>query len=328
MDETVKLIEKFLSNTITEREKQKLYYAYKQKKISEKQFENYYEEKWHEASHQSSKLDEQFKEEAWTKFQKYIRQKTKNSSRLEYKWRSIVSVAAAAAVFFVLGFSINLININQNQDFVLYVENGQKASVQLPDGSHVQLNSASELRYGKDFGKKNRVVKLSGEAFFDVKSNLRKPFIVQTQSNLSVKALGTKFNVKSYPNENQVVGTLIEGSIEVSNSQFAELLVPNEKITFFTQNNTFEKSRVENVDESIFWMTDQFVFEGETLESIAKILERMYNVTISFTTSDIKDIQYSGKIKNNSMENVLGLITAVSPLQYTINGSQIIFTKK
>jgi ferric-dicitrate binding protein FerR (iron transport regulator) len=90
----------------------------------------------------------------------------------------------------------------------------------------------------------------------------------------------------------------------------------------------FSKTHINNIPEAIFWMTDQFVFDKETLENIAKMLERMYNVTISFASPDIKKIQYSGKIKNNSMENVLNLITVVSPLQYTMTGSHITFSKK
>ena len=228
----------------------------------------------------------------------------------------------------MLGISLQLLRDHAQQELVVTVENGQKANVQLPDGSHVRLNSASELRYSPDFGKKNRTVRLVGEAYFDVQSNPNNPFIVLTRADLQVKALGTKFNIKSYPNDEQIIGTLIEGRIEVSNPLLSEVLNPNEQILFHTKEMAFSKSHVNNIEEAIFWMTDQFVFEKETLESISRMLERMYNVTISFASPDIKDIQYSGKIKNNSMENVLNLITVVSPLQYTMTGSHITFSKK
>lgn len=327
-DEIVKLIEKFLSNTISEEETGSLLRAYQQERISEKQLEDYYADKWRDAGQHPSKPAEESKERAWKQLQEHIRQNTPMLSKRKTRWIAIASVAAVAVLFFMIGFSLQLIRDNSQQELVVMVENGQKASVQLPDGSHVRLNSASELRYSPDFGKKNRTVKLVGEAYFDVQSNPDNPFIVLTRADLQVKALGTKFNIKSYPNDEQITGTLIEGRIEVSNPLLSEVLTPNERISFHTKEMTFSKSRIYNVDEAIFWMTDQFVFEKETLEDIAKMLERMYNVTISFASPDIKGIQYSGRIKNNSMENVLSLITVVSPLQYTITGSHITFSKK
>jgi Fe2+-dicitrate sensor, membrane component len=327
-DEIVTLIEKFLSNTISEEETDTLLRAYQQKRISEKQLDDYYAAKWRDAVQHPSSLAEESKEKAWKQFRMHIRQHAQTLSKRKNRWIAVASVAAVAILFFMLGFSLQLIRDNSQQELVVMVENGQKASVQLPDGSHVRLNSASELRYSPDFGKKNRTVKLVGEAYFDVQSNPDNPFIVLTRADLQVKALGTKFNIKSYPNDEQITGTLIEGSIEVSNPLLSEVLDPNERISVHTKNMTFSKSRIDNVEEAIFWMTDQFVFDKETLENIAKMLERMYNVTISFASPEIKEIQYSGRIKNNSMENVLSLITVVSPLQYTITGSHITFSEK
>jgi len=324
----IELIEKFLSNTISKEEMHRLLQAYQKKQISEKQLEEYYSNKWRNAGLYSSLFADESKERVWEQFQKHIHQKSQISPKQKKRWVSYASVAAVAVLFYMLGFSLQPARGNAQKELVVTVENGQKANVQLPDGSNVHLNSASELRYSPDFGRKNRTVKLTGEAYFDVKSNPDNPFIVQTHSNFQTKALGTKFNIKSYPNDKQITGTLIEGSIEVSSPQFSEVLSPNERISFDTQEMKFYKSRIYSANEAIFWMTDRFAFDKETLEDISKMLERMYNVTFSFTSSDIKEIQYSGKIKNNSMENVLNLITIVSPLEYTITGSHITFDKK
>jgi ferric-dicitrate binding protein FerR (iron transport regulator) len=326
--EIIRLIEKFLSNSISEEEMQRLLHVYQQKQISEEQFDEYYVDKWRNAGQYLSPFADKSKEKVWKQFQEQILQNTSIFSKRKNRWITIASVAAVAILCFTLGISLQLTWNNSQQELVVMVENGQKASVQLPDGSHVHLNSASELRYSPDFGKKNRTVKLTGEAYFDVQSNPDNPFIVLTRADLQVKALGTKFNIKSYPNDGQITGTLIEGSIEVSTPLLSEVLNPSERILFHTKEMVFSKARIDNVDEAIFWMTDQFVFDKETLENIGKMLERMYNVTISFASPEIKEIQYSGKIKNNSMENVLNLITVVSPLQYTIIGSHISFSKK
>lgn len=327
-EEIIKLIEKFLSNSISKEEMHRLLQAYQKKQISEKQLDEYYTNKWKNAGQYASPFAYESKERVWKQFQKHIHQRSQMSPKRKNRWVLYASVAAVAVLFYMLGFSLQLIREKAQQELVVTVENGQKASVQLPDGSYVRLNSASELRYSPDFGKKNRTVKLVGEAYFDVQSNPDNPFIVVTHSGFQAKALGTKFNIKSYPNDDQITGTLLEGSIEVSSPQFSEILNPNERISFHTKEMMFYKSRINDVNEAIFWMTDQFVFDKETLGNIAKMLERMYNVTFSFSSSDIKEIQYSGKIKNNSMENVLNLITIVSPLQYTITGSHITFSKK
>lgn len=328
-DEIIKLVEKFLSNTISEEEMHRLLYAYQQKQISEKRFYEYYANKWKDAGYYPSPLADESKEKIWTQFQEHLHQHTPILSKRKNRWVSIASVAAIAILFFMMGYlSFQLLRDHSQKELIVMVENGQKASVQLPDGSHVRLNSASELRYSPDFGKKNRTVKLVGEAYFDVQGNPDNPFIVLTRDDLQVKALGTKFNIKSYPNDEQITGTLIEGKIEVSSRLSHEILNPYDRITYHTKEMVFSRSQIENIEEAIFWMTDQFVFDKETLENIAKILERTYNITISFASPDIKEIQYSGKIKNNSMENVLNLITVVSPLQYTMTGSHITFSKK
>lgn len=327
-EEIINLLERFLSHSISKEEMYRLLQAYQERQISEKQLEDYYAHKWRDAEQYLSPFAGESKEKVWKQFRKHIPQKSKMWPKQKKRWATIASVAAVAVVFFMLGISLQLIRENVQQELVVMVENGQKASVQLPDGSQVRLNSASELRYSPDFGKKNRTIKLTGEAYFDVKSNPDNPFIVQTHSGFQAKALGTKFNIKSYINDKQITGTLIEGSIEVSTPQFSEILSPNERISFDTKEITFSKSRIHNANEAIFWMTDQFAFDKETLEDIARMLERMYNVTISFASPDIAEIHYSGKIKNNSMENVLNLITTVSPLQYTITGSHITFSKK
>ena len=85
---------------------------------------------------------------------------------------------------------------------------------------------------------------------------------------MQVKALGTKFNIKSYPEDAIISSTLLEGKIEVSNHSFSEILNPGEQIRFHKKNQTFSKTSTANIDESVFWMTDQFVFNEESLKTL------------------------------------------------------------
>lgn len=321
------LIEKFLSDNISEDEMQRLLYMYQQKKIREKQLDGYYTDKWRNAGEFPSPIAKESEEKIWKQLQRYRHHYLQTIPYHKNRWIAVSSAVAIAVLFFVLGFWIQQEKSLQ-KELVITVENGQKATVELPDGSFVWLNSASELRYAPNFGKKKRTVKLQGEAYFEVQSNPNNPFIVETDKNLRIKALGTKFNIKSYPNDEQITSTLIEGKIEVITQQLSETLHPFERVSFHTIDKIFNKSHIEDVNEAIYWKTNQLLFEKETLANIAKILERMYNVTISFTSPEIKEIQYSGKIINNSLENVLNLITVVSPLDISIAGSQITFSKK
>jgi ferric-dicitrate binding protein FerR (iron transport regulator) len=96
------------------------------------------------------------------------------------------------------------------------------------------------------------------------------------------------------------------------------VLQPNEKLTFTKNNGQFTKSTLSDVDKDISWVTGQLAFDRERLEDIAKILERMYSIRIRFASENLKDIRFSGTLKNNNLENVLQLITFVSPVRYSL----------
>lgn len=325
--EIIKLIEKLLSGTITDSEKKTLSDSYNEKKMSEQDFNDYYEKKWPHSVENNSFGILKGKKKVWKQIREYLHPGY-NFSFYKKKWISVTAVAAVALLFLILGQTVKFFTQTEADDLIIVVDNGQKANIKLPDGSIVKLNSDTEIRYPTDFGKNERRINLNGEAYFDVTSDSKKPFIVQTGQNLQIKALGTKFNIKSYPNDALISSTLLEGKIEVSNTSFTEILYPGEQIKFHKKDQTFSKSSTENINESIFWMTNQFVFNGESLENIAMILERTYNITVSFETPEIKEFSFSGKVNNNSIENVLNLITIVSPLKYTIDGSNITFSNK
>jgi len=196
------------------------------------------------------------------------------------------------------------------------VETGQKANVRLPDGTFVWLNSAGSLTYDHTCNKKERVVYLQGEAYFEVSKEKTRPFIVKT-NDISVEALGTSFDVKAYPDDNYIAATLIEGNIRISSSTQTELLEPNEKITITKSDGQFTKTLLTDAEKNILWINHQLAFESERMEDIAKTLERMYNVSIRFTSEKLKDIRFSGTIKNNNLENVLQVIEFVSPIRYS-----------
>ena len=236
-------------------------------------------------------------------------------------WRKYLRIAASILIplFCIgLGYYLSGNKIKQvEENTIVQVEVGQKANVQLPDGTHVWLNSAGLLTYDNTYNQKERVVYLQGEAYFEVNRDITRPFIVKA-NNISVETLGTTFDVKAYPDDDCVTAILIDGSIRVSSPSHSEVLKPNEKLTVTKNNGQFSISHLQAADKNVSWINNQLAFEQERLEDIAKTLERMYSIQIRFASENLKDIRFSGTIKNHNMENVLQLITFVSPIRYSL----------
>lgn len=247
-------------------------------------------------------------------------------------WKKYLYIAASILIpLFCLGlgyfYSENKLKQN-NDKMIVQVEIGQKVKMQLPDGTNVYLNSASSLAYDNTYNKKDRIIYLQGEAYFEVSKDKVRPFIVKT-NDISVKALGTNFNVKAYLDDNYITTTLIEGSVQVNTPSQSEILAPNEKLTFYKDNHMISKSILQNTEKNTSWMNSQLTFDQERLEDMAKTLERMYNIRIHFASDKLKNIRFSGNVKNNNLENVLQLISFVSPIQYSMeNDTTVIIRSK
>ena len=146
----------------------------------------------------------------------------------------------AAAVVFLLGLTtsvhlyMNLVDKTENYSSQVYkvlVDKGQRASVILPDGTKVWLNSHTELTYNGDYGKGNRQVVLSGEGYFEVAKDTTLRFIVKA-GEMEVEALGTTFNVKAYQEDGELTTTLFEGKVRTSVGKDEVILKPDESLSF------------------------------------------------------------------------------------------------
>ena len=194
---------------------------------------------------------------------------------------------------------------------------GQSVELALSDSTKVWLNSGSKFRYASNFSSKSRVVELDGEAFFDVATDKKHPFVIKT-TNLDVKVTGTSFNVDAYSENDKTNITLVEGRVEIqskSGKTVAELL-PNMNAGFSKSTNELNLKKV-NVDFYTSWTTGTIVFREEPLGEIAKKLEKWYSVEIVFDQEDIKDIAFSGSIlKNKPIDQILEILTYISRIGY------------
>lgn len=218
---------------------------------------------------------------------------------------------------------------NNNKSNVIDVPYKGMYTVKLPDGTKVHLNSGSTLEFSDNFDLNERVVYLNGEALFDVVKSKGKPFIVKTK-NISIKVLGTQFNIKSYDNDLNAYATLIEGEIELLDEHKEHKILPGEQIVFNKTNKVLDIKQVD-IKPITAWSDNVFYFDNTPLDEIMKRLSRWYDLKIRYQDDDpdIKSITYSGKIKMYSHpEDVLRKFEKTGELKFELRKNTIIISRK
>lgn len=243
--------------------------------------------------------------------------------------------AIAASILIVLGLT-NYISYhsgyNNRNNQLVKLENplGIRTTVDLSDGSKVILNAGSELIYPLVFVSSERIVEVHGEAFFEVCHDVNHPFIVKAE-NIKVKVLGTKFNVKAYKDENEIEVTLSEGKVCVNLNDSREDFInldPGQQLRFDKVKKAFAKWEV-YPDHYISWRSGKFYFEGMTFQSIAKQLERNFNVNIEISSDDLKNTVFTGDfVRGENLEQILSVMTFDKRIKYKIEGNQVYINKK
>ncbi|QIH35946.1 FecR family protein [Sphingobacterium sp. DR205] len=184
---------------------------------------------------------------------------------------------------------------------ILKVPRGGQFKVNLPDGSTVCLNSDSELRYPSNFSQIDRQLELKGEAFFDVKHDSNKPFLVKT-SRADIRVLGTKFNVMAYANESNWKTTVSEGKVRISNMRGKIILHKNEQAVIDSHGG-ISYSIVEDTN-AFAWKDGSFHFQGTKIGDIARQVERWYDIEVEVDPR-IKDQEFFGIILRQETANQL-----------------------
>jgi len=215
-------------------------------------------------------------------------------------------------------FFFQLAEQNQNSAQIQTINTpfGAKTSTALPDGSLVWLNSGSSLSFPAGFGK-TRLLKLTGEAYFEVVKN-DKPFIVSTSYG-DVEVKGTSFNLKAFSDDNSFETTLVEGSVIVKDKNTSNELTLNPGQQAVINKNSFN---IQNVETKLFtsWKEGKLIFQKEYLPEVARRLERWYNVKIEIDNDKrLDEIWYSGTIEMESFTEVLELLKVTAPITYTFN---------
>ena len=212
--------------------------------------------------------------------------------------------------------------LEQNQ-YAITTSKGERTSITLPDGTKVTIAANSTFTYPATFGKDNRTVNLSGEAYFEVAHNARLPFIINTKE-VSVEVLGTTFNLFAYPDEAYFEASLVEGSVKVFWKEYPKetvILTPNQKVRFSYANKLITKSETDLYVETA-WHKKMLAFRSDSIISIFSQLERFYGVEIS-VAGNIPNDHFTASYNEEDVNQVLRNLQQHYSFSYKKSGNKL-----
>jgi Fe2+-dicitrate sensor, membrane component len=217
-------------------------------------------------------------------------------------------------------------NISPGAMNTITVPAGKTFNLQLADGTEMWLNAESELRFPLSFTGVQRELQLMGEAYFKVAHKPEQPFVVKV-NGISVKALGTEFNVRSYERETGLIA-LVTGSVMVQNEKGLQVtLEPGEAVVADNSSNTLNKEKFDE-QTALAWMKGLYYFRNEKLHDITIIARRWFDVPVILKDSGLADIRFTGALnRNKPVDNFLDLLTSTGYIRYEWKKGKIIISR-
>jgi transmembrane sensor len=249
----------------------------------------------------------------------FYKNQYEKSKRLRVIWiKTFATVAATLLLGLILTLLIPYKKVSQPENLQVFsVPLGSRSKVLLADGTEVSLNSGSELRYSSAYTSANRVVSLSGEGFFKVKSDPQHPFTVKT-FDFDIRVTGTEFNVCSYNDDRYSAATLAHGKINLQmkgTSQFFKI-EPGEKFQLDRETRKYSLSNAD-VESEIAWKDGEFIFRKIPFPDLVQKLERWYDVKLNYSDSKLQSYAFTGRFKNQeTIWQVLDALKLTSPIDY------------
>ena len=318
------LIEKYFDGNITDAEIKKLSDWIK----NDRHLQNWWEEEFSKSDAGINpvlrdKLFARIKEQTQGKEETQGKENPRTIRMNPWKWAAAIVLPICIAFF-----TYYLVDSSQTvgAPFIVKADKGDKATIELPDGTNVVLNSASQLSYLNNFGENGRRVQLNGEAYFKVAHDEKCAFIVQV-GDLEVKVLGTSFNVSAYEDAKDVTVVLLEGKVGVYAQKISHIMKPGDKIEYNKATHKITATQVHPTDY-IEWTKGNMYFEKESLENIMKTLSRIYDVEIRFDSNKLPNEYFTGTIPGGGIQNALNILMLTSPFYYEMDGSVIVLKEK
>ncbi|MDR1341109.1 MAG: FecR family protein [Prevotellaceae bacterium] len=260
--------------------------------------------------------------------QRIAKHEAQSHNTRRFPWKIVYRIAVVALILL-----LPLATYRQGQetvkqtfaDMVVEVPMGARTKLYLPDGTLVWLNAGSKITYSQGFGVDDRILTLEGEGYFEVTRNEKNPFEVKTK-DIDLTVLGTKFNFKNYPDDEEVTVSLMDGKVALRKTSSKLFLEPDEKMVLNKSTGKMTKSKTK-VEYANAWANDELFFDEELMEDIAKQLMRCYDEKIEVADS-LRHKRFYGsfKIVGNSIGEVLGIIASTNRMKYRHeNGKYILY---
>lgn len=255
-------------------------------------------------------------ESAWKKVERHIHnQQTTKKSGIKFLFLNpVFRIAAAIIVAALLTFSGYETFFKSGSSEMVEIRAASQVlkTVTLPDGTLVSLNSNTKLSYPQEFSGKTREVSFEGEAFFEVKPDKNKPFIIHA-GQAQIKVLGTSFNVSAYP-QTELVEVVVEtGKVQVS-EQTAKtaktnelILTPGDKGTLVYSNHSLQKTTNQNPNY-LAWKTRNLTFKATSLTEVVDELEKVYKVNIRLADQELGGLMLTAQFNDYSLDFILKVI--------------------
>ncbi len=301
-------------------------YLGQQKK--EQETEDYQQNQWHHILSDDSVPSTDLKHVLYKVKYDILFEKNQKQRKL------LISISAVAAslllpliLIFTLNYQAGLSTQNTNELVELHCPEGTRTKFTLPDGSSGWLAGGSSIAYNLDFNQA-RNVSVNGEAFFDVKRDPKNEFTVK-MDDITVRVLGTQFNVLNYNDDPISEVVVLSGLVQVSGNekQFKKELNKNKKLQFQSEKG---KTTLSEVDANSYtaWKKGRLVFNNENLEEVCRKIERYYNVEVELDSEGLKNQLFRADIKIGRLDELLKYMSLALPIKYELTNQKKEKTKK
>ncbi|MFA5555241.1 MAG: FecR family protein [Phycisphaerae bacterium] len=241
--------------------------------------------------------------------------------------RNLFKIAAVLLPFVALlslGFYLNkqvdlfdIINYSE-----IYVPKGETMRILFQDGSEAYLNSDTKLLYPDKFGLKNRKIYLEGEAYFNVSSNKKRPFIIEADKT-TISVLGTSFNVEAYSDEGEIKVVLDEGEIVFNTNNNDYSILPGQKIAYTKSNGSITIVNLIKTSNESIWKNDVIYFKNTPLNEVIKTLNRRYDINFIVNSPSALKYTYTLSTKQTTIEDILVELEKIAPVKFHLNDNKI-----
>jgi len=197
----------------------------------------------------------------------------------------------------------------------LATSTGNQYRLILPDGSRIWLNAASSIKFPVCFDGVERSVEITGEAYFEIAPDARRPFMVHYR-DMTVQVLGTSFNVNAYTDEQSVATTLVDGAVKVIRGDDHSVLAPGQQVQVSGKNMRVLSDV--NTSEVVAWKNDEFYFRRADIQSIMRQLARWYNIKVDYESQDITERFYARIPRSVPLSEALKALSLTGKVHFKI----------